>query len=204
MRSSIVFTAVITATFSLSIGLLLPSMDIANAQTAGQQQTMPQGQMPMMGQQGQWDRWNPNWMQRDMWGPGQMGPGMQKRMARHWTFMHQGIPAAYRGARNPLPTDAKTIGEGRTLYQDNCASCHGATGMGDGEAANSLNPSPALLAYMIQMPMAVDEYMLWSISDGGEAFGTDMPAFKDALKRDEIWKIIAYMRAGFPPGKTQQ
>ena len=75
--------------------------------------------------------------------------------------------------------------------------------MGDGEAASSLNPSPALLAYMIQMPMSVDEYMLWSISDGGAAFGTKMPAFKDVLTRDEIWKIVTYMRAGFPVEQTQ-
>ena len=143
-------------------------------------------------------------MQRDMWGPGQMGPGMQQRMARHWTFMHQGISVVYRGARNPLSPDAKTISEGQTLYQDNCASCHGPTGMGDGEVAKSLNPSPALLAYMIQMPMAVDEYMLWSVSDGGEAFGTAMPAFKDVLTNDEIWKIVTYMWAGFPAEQTQQ
>jgi len=76
--------------------------------------------------------------------------------------------------------------------------------MGDGEVANSLNPSPALLAYMIQMPMSVDEYMLWSISDGGAAFGTAMPAFKDVLNQNEIWKIVTYMRAGFPVGQTQQ
>jgi len=125
-------------------------------------------------------------------------------MARHWAFMHQGIPAEYRGARNPLSPDAKTINEGRTLYQGNCVSCHGKTGMGDGEAARSLSPSPALLAYMIQMPMAVDEYMLWSISDGGAAFGTAMPAFKEALTKDEIWKIVTYMRAGFPKGQIQQ
>jgi mono/diheme cytochrome c family protein len=25
-----------------------------------------------------------------------------------------------------------------------------------------------------------------------------MPAFKDVLNRDDIWRIIAYMRAGFP------
>lgn len=163
------------------------------------------GQSPNQESQlGQWDRWNPNWMQRDMWGPGQMGPGMQQRMARHWTFMHQGIPATYRAARNPLSPDAKTIGEGRALYQKHCSSCHGATGMGDGEVANSLNPSPALLAYMIQMPMSVDEYMLWSISEGGAAFGTAMPAFKDVLTRDDIWKIVTYMRAGFPAGQTQQ
>lgn len=139
-----------------------------------------------------------------MWGPGQMGPGMSQRMARHWTFMHRGIPAEYIGARNPLSPDTKTITEGRALYQENCASCHGTSGMGDGEAANSLNPSPALLAHMIQMPMAVDEYMLWSIAEGGAAFATAMPAFKDVLTRDEVWKIVTYMRAGFPLGESRQ
>ena len=162
-------------------------------------------QSPNQGaQSGHWDRWNPNWMQRDMWGSGNMGPGMQQRMSRHWTFMHQGIPAAYRAARNPLSQDTKTLGEGFALYQANCASCHGATGMGDGVVANSLSPSPALLAYMIQMPMSVDEYMLWSISDGGAAFETAMPAYKDVLTKDEIWKIVTYMRAGFPVEQAQQ
>jgi mono/diheme cytochrome c family protein len=155
-------------------------------------------------QPGQWDRWNPNWMQRDMWGSDNMGPGMRQRKARHRAFMHQGIPAAYRAARNPLSPDAKTIGEGLALYQANCAYCHGATGLGDGVVAKSLSPSPALLAHMIQMPMSVDEYMLWSISDGGAAFETAMPAFKEVLTKDEIWKIVTYMRAGFPAEQTQQ
>jgi len=70
--------------------------------------------------------------------------------------------------------------------------------MGDGEAAKALNPSPALLAYMIQMPMSVDEYMMWTISEGGKAFGTAMPAFENTLSAEEIWQIVAYMRAGFP------
>jgi mono/diheme cytochrome c family protein len=51
--------------------------------------------------------------------------------------------------------------------------------------------------------MSVDEYMLWSISDGGAAFGTAMPAYKDVLTKDEIWKIVTYMRAGFPVEQTQ-
>ncbi|MBE7638697.1 MULTISPECIES: c-type cytochrome [unclassified Sneathiella] len=144
------------------------------------------------------DMWDPNWMQRDMWGPGKMGPGMRQRMERHRVFMHEGIPVAYRGARNSFSSDAKTIGEGRALYRENCASCHGAKGMGDGEGGKSLSPSPALLANLIEMPMSVDEFLLWSISDGGTAFGTAMPAFKDVLTRDEIWKIVTYMRAGFP------
>ena len=48
------------------------------------------------------------------------------------------------------------------------------------------------------MPMAVDEYLLWSISEGGEAFETSMPAFEATLSREEIWKIVAYLRAGLP------
>lgn len=184
--------------FALAVGGFLMAAGLiglmnASAETPGQSR-----------QSGQWDMWNPNWMQRDMWGPGQMGPGMQQRMARHWTFMHQGIPPEYRGARNPIPVTAETIDEGRVLYQETCSSCHGATGLGDGERANSLTPSPALLAYMIQRPMAVDEYLLWSISDGGRAFNTAMPAFKDDLTQDEIWRIVSYMRAGFPAGGEQQ
>ena len=62
----------------------------------------------------------------------------------------------------------------------------------------SLMPSPALLAYMIKRPISVDEYLLWAIADGGEAFATAMPAFKDKVSREDIWKIVAYMRAGFP------
>jgi mono/diheme cytochrome c family protein len=145
---------------------------------------------------GLWDRWDPRWMERHMWDSGRMGPGMQQRMARHWRFMHQGTPARFRGARNPLTSDAKTIAAGRGLYLKNCSRCHGPKGTGDGNVANSLNPSPALLAYMIQMPMLVDEYMLWSIADGGKAFGTPMPAFEKTLTRDQIWKIVLFMRPG--------
>jgi mono/diheme cytochrome c family protein len=91
------------------------------------------------------------------------------------------------------------VKEGSMLYQKHCAVCHGAEGMGDGEAGKSLNPSPALLAYLVQRPQSVDEYLVWTISDGGKAFGTAMPAFKGTLAEEEIWKIITFMRAGFPP-----
>jgi mono/diheme cytochrome c family protein len=150
------------------------------------------------------DRWDPGWTERGMWGRGMMGPGQRQRMARHWTFMHAGIPAEYRGLRSPLAPTQDDVQAGGLLYQKQCAVCHGAQGMGDGEAAKSLNPSPALLAYMIQMPMSVDEYLLWSIAEGGKQFGTSMPAFKETMSPEEIWKTIAYMRAGFPAVAAKQ
>lgn len=139
-----------------------------------------------------------------MWGDEPMTPGVRQRMVRHWTFMHRGTSVQYQGARNPFPDDDVTVGEGRATYAANCASCHGATGMVDGDAGWALNPSPALLAYLIQTPMAIEEYMLWSVAEGGKQFGTGMPAFKDRLTRDQIWKIVTFMRAGFPADQDRQ
>ena len=144
------------------------------------------------------DRWNPWWTDHHMWGPGMHKPGQHQRMTRHWSFMNSGLPKEYYGVISPLLPTFEEVQQGKQLYRKNCSTCHGAKGMGDGDIANSLNPSPALLAYLIQMPMTVDGYLLWSISEGGKEFETDMPAFKDILSRDEIWKVIAYMRAGFP------
>lgn len=145
------------------------------------------------------DRWDPARTERGRWGPGRMGEAQRQRMARHWAFMHEGVPAEYRGQTNPFEGSDDAVSEGRRLYATHCELCHGSEGLGDGQIANSLSPSPALLAHLIQMPMAVDEYLLWSISEGGTAFGTSMPAFREVLSREEIWKTITFLRAGLPP-----
>lgn len=144
------------------------------------------------------DFWQPGWMHRHMWGRRDAPPEMRARMQRHWSFMHEVVPKEYRGAQSPLKPSISDVVAGGTIYVQHCAACHGKSGMGDGEAGKSLAPSPALLAWMIQRPLAVDEYLMWTISEGGAEFKTSMPAFKGTLTRDQIWKVIAYMRAGFP------
>jgi len=147
------------------------------------------------------DYWQPDWMVRELWGPGHIPKGMKVRMLRHSLYMQYGVPSEYAGAATNLRAPAAAdIAAGQALYSQNCASCHGKDGMGSGESGKALSPSPALLAYMITRPVSVDEYLLWAISDGGAQFETEMPAFKDKLKRDDIWRIIAFMRAGFPDG----
>lgn len=44
--------------------------------------------------------------------------------------------------------------------------------------------------------MAGDEYLYWTIAEGGEPLNTAMPAFKRMLEQDEIWRIIVYLRRG--------
>jgi mono/diheme cytochrome c family protein len=90
------------------------------------------------------------------------------------------------------------VHDGGRLYKLHCATCHGSKGLGDGEAGRDLTPSPAFLAYMIKRPRSVDEYLLWTISEGGAQFGTEMPSFKEILTDQQIWQIVTYMRADFP------
>jgi mono/diheme cytochrome c family protein len=145
-----------------------------------------------------WDAWDPGRTQRDLWQPDRMDRDLRWRMTRHESFIRDGVPAAYRGASNPLTGTPATIRQGAALYAENCARCHDAAGTGHGEAGLALYPSPALLAHLLRMPQAADEYLLWAISEGGEPFGTAMPTFKDTLTQAQIWQIITYMRAGFP------
>jgi len=135
------------------------------------------------------------------WGGGESASGYALRSARHQAFMQGGVPAEYRNARSPYPAAEKFIREGGEIYAAQCARCHGAQGFGDGEVAMDLRPTPAFLAFMIDSPDLVDEYLMWTVAEGGVEFGSDMPAFKDTLTNREIWKIVVFMRAGFPPAQ---
>jgi mono/diheme cytochrome c family protein len=147
--------------------------------------------------------WPEDWLDptlrdSDRWRPRRMGPRQKIRMERHWTYMNERIPPPYRGRMSPLESTPETIAAGEEVYARHCAQCHGERGFGDGDAGRALDPSPALLSFMVRMPMAVDEYLLWSVSEGGLPFGSEMPAFKDRLSEEQIWQVIAFMRAGFP------
>jgi mono/diheme cytochrome c family protein len=67
------------------------------------------------------------------------------------------------------------------------------------------SPPPANLAFLSQMPMVQwDPFMYWTIAEGGAQFGSAMPAFKDALSKDEIWAVIAYIQARLPQTAAKQ
>jgi mono/diheme cytochrome c family protein len=139
---------------------------------------------------------------RGMMGQGMMGSGYGS-MPRHHFAMMSGIPKIYAALSNPLPRTAQTVERGAAVYEKNCASCHGATGAGDGAAGRNLSPPTGNLACLAQMPMVQwDPFMYWTVAEGGAQFGTAMPAFKDGLSKDEIWAVIAYIQARLPQ-KTQ-
>lgn len=115
-------------------------------------------------------------------------------MLRHRQAMMKGIPSKYAEQRNPLPATRKIITAGADLYQANCASCHGSTGIGDGPAGAGLSPPPANLRWAARRPMVSDGYLMWAISEGGAQLGTGMPAFAGALSERDRWQIVRFLR----------
>jgi mono/diheme cytochrome c family protein len=104
-------------------------------------------------------------------------------------------PAEYAGKTNPHAGDSAAAADGKTVYNSNCASCHGETAMGDGPAAASLNPKPQDLKD--NQSGLSDAYMLWRISEGGAMapFNSAMPAWKGILTEDQIWQVVTYIRS---------
>lgn len=128
---------------------------------------------------------------------GQMGmmqgpPGGS--FVRHQYVMGHGLDPDYASMSSPLQADEETVTAGGKLYQQNCAACHGESGEGDGPAGKQLSPPPANIAISSKMPMASDGYLYWTIAEGGVPLHTAMPPFKDALTKEQIWQIIAYLR----------
>jgi mono/diheme cytochrome c family protein len=142
-----------------------------------------------------------------MMGPGMMGPGMMGHGMTGWGMMGNrsgmpmmgAVPAPYSSMSNPLPRTRETVERGAKVYEQNCASCHGTTGAGDGPMARTISPPPANLLWLSQMPMVQwDPFMYWTVAEGGAQYGNAMPAFKDTLSKDDIWAVIAYIQARLP------
>lgn len=138
-----------------------------------------------------------------MMGEGTMGRGMMGGSGpRHHAAMMGGVPAPYANLTNPLPRTAETIERGAKIYAEDCASCHGAAGYGDGPAASSLTPRPVNLAWLSRMPMSRwDSFMFWTVSEGGAPAGSAMPAFKNSLSQADRWAVIGYIQAHLPQPK---
>ncbi len=121
-------------------------------------------------------------------GQGMGGPpeGMRERHSAP-------IPADYQGLADPVPADEESLARGEKIYAQQCATCHGDGGMGDGPAGQSLDPAPAPIAHTSQM--LGDSYLFWRISEGGAQFNTAMIPYKSILSEQEIWDVINYIRA---------
>jgi mono/diheme cytochrome c family protein len=95
--------------------------------------------------------------------------------------------------KNPVAADATSIAAGKTIYEKNCANCHGKTGVGDGLLGAELNPKPSNLTDADWKHGDSDGEIFLVIKDGSK--GTGMKSFNSKLTEHQIWDVINYVRS---------
>jgi plastocyanin len=111
------------------------------------------------------------------------------------------VAAAFRSQSTP-----RQLAEGRQLYAQHCAACHGETGRGDGVMAASLRraaPSvlPGMLGHGTISPVdftnsrsmlgASAAMLQGKIIRGG--MGTGMPSWGSIFTESQLWSIVGYL-----------
>ncbi|HEX9563438.1 MAG TPA: cytochrome c/FTR1 family iron permease [Gemmatimonadaceae bacterium] len=90
-----------------------------------------------------------------------------------------------------LPTRPVDLVTGARLYATHCATCHGPRGMGDGPAAQGMNPPPQALGSSDAMRDATPALMYRIVSVG--IAGTQMVGWADVLSADDRWSIVSWL-----------
>jgi high-affinity iron transporter len=112
-------------------------------------------------------------------------------VAKHAAALERRLAGVAGAELDERPSRAPSIAAGERAYAARCASCHGAAGRGDGPAAAGLHPPPADLVAAPQAAPALPLDYLRRLTYGVP--GTAMPAFGQALSREDRWDLIAYV-----------
>ena len=91
--------------------------------------------------------------------------------------------------KNPLKDNATATNEGKKLYTQMCAVCHGPKGKGDGMAGAALNPRPSNFTSE-KVQAQTDGAIYWKITEGR----SPMASYKAVLKDNQRWQLVNYIR----------
>ncbi|HET6615893.1 MAG TPA: copper resistance protein CopC [Dehalococcoidia bacterium] len=105
--------------------------------------------------------------------------------------VHTHTKAQDERAGNPVPPSQASIARGRELFQQNCVSCHGVDGRGDGPEAAGLNPAPT--DFRLHLPLHTDPQFYAFIAKGYP--GSAMPGFENAFSEEDIWNLVNFLRS---------
>ncbi len=101
------------------------------------------------------------------------------------------IPPSAMKEKSPVTPDAKVLKQGESIFMDNCSTCHGKTGKGDGPSGDPQHP-PADLTDPKRIAANPDGIMFYKVWNGRKS--PDMPAFKSRLTKEEVWTVVEYVK----------
>jgi mono/diheme cytochrome c family protein len=91
--------------------------------------------------------------------------------------------------KNPVPSSAASLEQGKTFFEINCIMCHGQTSSGPGPVGKKLKPPPPGLGHDQVLGLS-DTAIFKAITLG---FGR-MPPFQDKLAPRERWDLVNFLR----------
>jgi mono/diheme cytochrome c family protein len=104
------------------------------------------------------------------------------------------IPIESRGDKSPLTPSPQIAREGQALFQTHCARCHGPEGRGNGPDSDHA----ADLTDELRDQINTDGVLFYKIWNGHavqlRTQIDDMPAFKDTLTRDQVWRLVEHLK----------
>ncbi|MCA9892380.1 MAG: c-type cytochrome [Anaerolineae bacterium] len=90
-----------------------------------------------------------------------------------------------------LRSTSEQIARGQQIYADECASCHGDEGRGDGPEMIDTGRQAGDFTHVADTATLTDRNFFVSIDEG---IGENMPAYGDTYSEDDIWAAVAYVR----------
>lgn len=96
----------------------------------------------------------------------------------------------YGFAKNPLAPTSESFAQGKALYAQHCASCHGDSGLGDGTAGKDLPAVPTNLV-VAQRDWSDGVFHIRMIARAKNG----MPSFRETLSEEERWSVIHFVRS---------
>jgi mono/diheme cytochrome c family protein len=91
--------------------------------------------------------------------------------------------------KNPFKDQKSSTLDGKKIFDQNCVSCHGDEGLGNGPAGASLNPKPANLTSK-EVQEQSDGAIFWKITNGRGI----MISWKFSLSEKQRWHLVNYIR----------
>ncbi len=97
---------------------------------------------------------------------------------------------------------AEHVENGRRVYFQNCAFCHGDNMEGDGHFAHGFDPIPANFSDPQTIGILQESYIFWRVAKGGPGlphestpWSSAMPAWEHFLTEEEIWDVTLFLYA---------